>query len=128
MTRLDSSVIVDYLGSVEEVVECVDTQSVRVTSSTCISEVFAGEVFSAGDAALVEARENVWRVTAVDFSDELAFEAARLQSHLVESDGDTVVSRDETDESLAPRLDPKTVRDERQRITGSTADAHSSWV
>ena len=32
--------------------------------------------------------------------------------HLVESDGDTIVSSDETYESVAPRLDLKTVNDE----------------
>ena len=32
--------------------------------------------------------------------------------HLVKSDGDTIVSSDETYESVAPRLDLKTVNDE----------------
>lgn len=85
MTLLDSSVIIDYLDGVEEVVEFVDEQPVLVTSSICIYEVLAGEVFSAGDSDLIEAREHFGRVAAVDFSEEIAFEAARIQSRLLES-------------------------------------------
>ena len=85
MTLLDSSVIIDYLDGVEEVVEFVDKQPVLVTASICIYEVLAGEVFSAAEADLIEARENFGRVAAVDFSEEVAFEAARLQSRLLES-------------------------------------------
>lgn len=85
MTLLDSSVIIDYLDGIEEVVEFVDEQPVLVTSSICIHEVLAGEVFSTGEADLVGARENFGRVAAVDFSEEVAFEAARIQSRLLES-------------------------------------------
>lgn len=85
MTLLDSSVIIDYLDGVEEVVEFVDEQPVLVTASICIYEVLAGEVFSASEADLIEARENFGRVAAVDFSEEVAFEAARMQSRLLES-------------------------------------------
>ena len=85
MTLLDSSVIIDYLDGVEEVVEFVDEQSVLVTSSICIYEVLAGEVFSTGEADLIEARENFGRVGTVDFSEEVAFEAARMQIRLLES-------------------------------------------
>jgi hypothetical protein len=85
VTLLDSSVIIDYLDGVEEVVEFVDKQPVLVTSSICIYEVLAGEVFSTGEPDLIEARENFGRVAAVDFSKEVAFEAARMQSRLLES-------------------------------------------
>ncbi|KTG29052.1 type II toxin-antitoxin system VapC family toxin [Haloferax profundi] len=85
MTLLDSSVIIDYLDGVEEVVEFVDEQPVLVTSSICIYEVLAGEVFSAGETDLIGARENFGRVTALDFSEEVAFEAARMQNRLLES-------------------------------------------
>lgn len=77
--------IIDYLDGVEEIVEFVDEQPVLLTSSICISEVLAGEVFSVGDSDLIEARENFGRVAAVDFSEEIAFEAARMQSRLLES-------------------------------------------
>ena len=85
MTFLDSSVIIDYLDGVEEVVEFVDEQPVLVTSSICIYEVLAGEVFSAGETDLIGARENFGRVTGLDFSEEVAFEAARMQNRLLES-------------------------------------------
>jgi predicted nucleic acid-binding protein len=85
VTFLDSSVIIDYLDGVEEVVEFVDEQPVLATSSICIYEVLAGEVFSAGEPDLTEARENFGRVAAVDFSEEVAYEAARMQSRLLES-------------------------------------------
>ena len=93
MTVLDSSVIIDYLDGVEEVVEFVDEQPVLVTSSICVYEVLAGEVFSAGETDLIEARENFGRVAALDFSEEVAFEAARMQNHLLES-GDPMSPRD----------------------------------
>ena len=78
MTVLDSSVIIDYLDGVEEVVEFVDEQPVLVTSSICVYEVLAGEVFSADETDLVEARENFGRVAALDFSEEIAFEGTCL--------------------------------------------------
>ena len=85
MTLLDSSVIIDYLDGVEDVVESVDEQPTLVTSSICIYEVLAGEVFSVGETDLIGARENFGRVTALDFSEEVAFEAARMQNRLLES-------------------------------------------
>lgn len=85
MTVLDSSVIIDYLDGVEDVVEFVDDQPVVVTSSICIYEVLAGEVFSGGETDLIAARDNFGRVTAVDVSEEVAFEAARMQNRLLES-------------------------------------------
>ncbi|MBV0925220.1 type II toxin-antitoxin system VapC family toxin [Halomicroarcula limicola] len=93
MTFLDSSVIIDYLDGVEEVVGFVDEQPVLVTSSICIYEVLAGAVFSSGETDLVGARENFGRVAALDFSEEVAFEAARMQARLLES-GDPLSPRD----------------------------------
>jgi predicted nucleic acid-binding protein len=82
---LDSSVIIDYLDGVEDVVEFVDDQPVLVTSSICVYEVLAGEVFTAGETDLVGARENFGRVTALDFTEDVAFEAARMQDRLLET-------------------------------------------
>lgn len=93
MTFLDSSVIIDYLDGVEPVVEFVDDRPAPVTSSICIHEVLTGEVFAAGETDLVGARGNFGRVTALDFSEEVAFEAARMQSRLLES-GDPMSPRD----------------------------------
>lgn len=93
MTLLDSSVIIDYLDGVEAVVDFVDEQPTLVTSSICIYEVLAGEVFSAGETDLIGARENFGRVTARDFSEEVAFEAARMQNRLLKS-GNPMSPRD----------------------------------
>ncbi|WP_435196908.1 type II toxin-antitoxin system VapC family toxin [Natronomonas sp. EA1] len=85
MTVLDSSVIIDYLDGVEDVVEFVDEQPTLVTSSICVYEVLAGEVFSAGETDLIGARANFGRVTALDFSEEVAVEAARMQNRLLDA-------------------------------------------
>lgn len=85
MTFLDSSVIVDYLDGDDDVVDFVDDQTVLLTSSVCVYEVLAGEVFSTGDANLEGAREAFGRVSALGFSEDLAFEAARMQNRLLES-------------------------------------------
>jgi hypothetical protein len=93
VTFLDSSVIIDYLDGVENVVKFVDEQQALVTSSICIYEVLAGEVFSESETDLIGARENVGRVTALDFSEEIALEAARMQNRLLES-GNPLSPRD----------------------------------
>ena len=58
-----------------------------------VYEVLAGEVFSAGETDLIGARENFGRVNALDFSEEVAFEAARMQNRLLES-GNPMSPRD----------------------------------
>jgi hypothetical protein len=85
VTLLDSSVIIDYLDGVEDVVTFVDEQPALATSSICVYEVLAGEVFSADETDLVGARENFGRVTALDLSEEVALEAARMQKRLLEA-------------------------------------------
>jgi hypothetical protein len=113
VTFLDSSVIIDYLDGVEEVVKFVDAQPALVTSSICIYEVLAGEVFSAGETDLVGARENFGRVVALDFSEEITFEAARMQTRLLAS-GDPLSPRDLTIAATA--------RSEGTELVGSDAD------
>lgn len=63
-------------------------------------------------AALLEVRGDVDTVvTAATYVEDHGFTPFDAL-HLVESDGDTIVSSDETYESFAPRLDLKTVQDE----------------
>ncbi|MBS8118098.1 type II toxin-antitoxin system VapC family toxin [Haloferax volcanii] len=63
-------------------------------------------------AALLEVRGDVDTVlTAATYVEDHGFTPFDAL-HLVESDGDTIVSSDETYESFAPRLDLKTVEDE----------------
>lgn len=90
---LDSSVIIDYLDGVEHVVEFVDQQSVLRTSSLCVYEVLAGEVFTAGSTDLDGTRRAFGAVTAVPFTEECAVEAATMQDQLLET-GDPMGPRD----------------------------------
>lgn len=113
MTFLDSSVIVDYLDGVPAVVEFVDQQQVLFTSSICLYEVLAGEVFSTGETDLLGARANFGRVTVLEFSAETAFEAARMQNRLLES-GDPLSPRD--------LMIAATARSEGQELVVSDAD------
>ncbi|QIB77917.1 type II toxin-antitoxin system VapC family toxin [Haloferax volcanii] len=63
-------------------------------------------------AALLEVRGDVDTVlTAATYVEDHGFTPFDAL-HPVESDGDTIVSSDETYESFAPRLDLKTVEDE----------------
>nr|WP_239638794.1 MULTISPECIES: hypothetical protein [unclassified Haloferax] len=63
-------------------------------------------------AALLEVRGDVDTVlTAATYVEDHGFTPFDAL-HLVESDGDTIVSSDETYESFAPRLDLKAVEDE----------------
>ena len=63
-------------------------------------------------AALLEVRGDVDTVvTAATYVEDHGFTPFDAL-HLVESDGDTIVSSDETYESFAPRLDLKAVQDE----------------
>jgi predicted nucleic acid-binding protein len=93
VTVLDSSVIIDYLDGVDDVVEFVDEQPVLRTSSICVYEVLAGELFSSGEPDLVGTRAGFGRVRAIDFSEDLALEAAGLQTRLLE-DGAPMSPRD----------------------------------
>jgi len=63
-------------------------------------------------AALLDVRGDTDTVlTAATYVEDYGFTPFDA-IHLVESDGDTIVSSDETYESFAPRLDLKTVGDE----------------
>ena len=94
MTFLDSSAIIDYLDNVEPVVEYVDDQDTPFrTSSICLYEVLAGEVFSEGATDIEGVRRQFNRIRAIDFDEEVAIDAARLQDRLLET-GDPMSPRD----------------------------------
>lgn len=94
MTVLDSSVIVDYLDGVDEVVDYVDEQPPpHRTSAICVYEALAGEVFGSGGTDVERARQAFGRVEAIPFTEEVAVEAARLQADLLEA-GDPMSPRD----------------------------------
>ncbi len=85
MAFLDSSVIIDYLVGVDHVVEYVDDQSSLFTSSLCVYEVLEGEVLGSGETDVIGARQAFGRVKALEFNEELALEAARMQDQLASS-------------------------------------------
>ncbi|ERH08870.1 MAG: putative nucleic acid-binding protein, contains PIN domain protein [halophilic archaeon J07HX64] len=93
MTFLDSSVIIDYLEGIEPVVAFVDEQETLLTSSVCVYEVLAGEVFRPGGTDIHQRRQDFGRVEALDFNERIAVEAARLQTELLD-DGESLAPRD----------------------------------
>ena len=93
MTVVDTSVIIDYLAGVDDVVRWVDRQESLLTSSVCIYEVLEGEVFGPGRTDIYQARQEFSRVQPLEFNETLAMEAARLQSEL-QAEGETLAARD----------------------------------
>lgn len=94
MAFLDSSVIIEYLDGTPAVIEAVDAEPLpHLTSSICVYEVLAGEVFSAGPVDIEQARQAFGQVDAVGFDEATAIEAARLQATLLDS-GDPLSPRD----------------------------------
>jgi predicted nucleic acid-binding protein len=93
MTVVDTSVIIDYLAGVDDVVRRVDRQESLLTSSVCIYEVLEGEVFGPGRTDIYQARQEFSRVQSLEFNETLAMEAARLQSEL-QAEGETLAARD----------------------------------
>ncbi|WP_254763368.1 PIN domain-containing protein [Natrinema marinum] len=93
MTFLDSSVIIDMLEGVDETVAFVESQDEPyLTSAICVYEVLAGTLGS-GDTDLRAERQHFGGVHSLEFNEEIALEAARLQDELL-SDGDRMAVRD----------------------------------
>jgi hypothetical protein len=93
MTFLDSSVIIDMLQGVDSTVEFVEDQSEPyLTSSICVFEVVQGRLGS-GSTDVVAARQSFGGVRALDLTETVALEAARLQDQLLE-DGQRMGARD----------------------------------
>lgn len=93
MSFLDTSVIIDYLAGVEDVVAFVDEQDSLFTSSICVYEVLAGEVHAPGPTDVYQRRQDFGRVQALEFSETIAIEGARLQEELM-ADGVQLAPRD----------------------------------
>ncbi|WP_433632682.1 PIN domain-containing protein [Halomicrococcus sp. NG-SE-24] len=93
MTFLDSSVIIDMLEGVPNVVEAVEERGQPyLTSSLCVFEVVNGTVGS-GETDVVEVRQQFGGVRALDLDEQIALEAARMQDTLMD-DGDRMAVRD----------------------------------
>lgn len=93
MTFLDTSVIIDYLEGIDPVVSFVDARDTLLTSTICVYEVLEGEVFAPGPTDVFGCRRDFGRVQAVEFTEQIAIEAARLQDDL-HADGDPLSARD----------------------------------
>ena len=93
MTFLDSSVIIDMLEGVPDVVEYVeDRGQPYLTSSVCVFEVIDGEVGS-GSTDVVAVRQEFGGVRALDLNEQIAMEAGRMQDQLMD-DGERMAARD----------------------------------
>lgn len=93
MTFLDSSVIIDMLEGVSEVVKYVEDRSQPyLTSSVCVFEVVNGRVGS-GETDVVGVRQEFGGVHSIDLNEQIALEAARLQDQLMD-DGERMAARD----------------------------------
>jgi len=85
MTFLDTSAIIDYLGGVDSVIEHLDGREPFFTSTLCVYEVIDGRLGS-GSTDVRDLRQDFGGVQALDLTEEIALEAARLQDQTV-SDG-----------------------------------------
>ncbi|APW99387.1 VapC toxin family PIN domain ribonuclease [Halobiforma lacisalsi AJ5] len=93
MTFLDSSVIIDMLEGVDETVAYVETQDEPyLTSAICVYEVLAGTL-GRGETDVRTERERFGGVRALEFNEQIALEAARLQDELL-ADGERMAARD----------------------------------
>ncbi|MWV38551.1 PIN domain-containing protein [Natrialba sp. INN-245] len=93
MTFLDSSVIIDMLEGIEETVEYVEDQGgPYLTSTICVYEVLEGPLGSGRTDVRAE-RQRFGGVRALEFNEDLALEAARLQDELL-ADGERMAVRD----------------------------------
>ena len=93
MTFLDSSVIIDMLEGVPDVVKYVeDRGQPYLTSSVCVFEIVDGEVGS-GSTDIVAVRQEFGGVRALDLNEQIALEAGRMQDQLMD-DGERMAARD----------------------------------
>lgn len=93
MTFLDSSVIIDLLEGVDDTVGFIRSRDDQLlTSSICVYEVLDG-VLGSGSTDIVAERQRFDGVRTIEFTDDLAVEAARLQEELL-ADGERMAARD----------------------------------
>jgi len=93
VTFLDSSVIIDLLEGVPDVVEYIDSRSQPfLTSTICVFEVIDGRVGS-GETDVVSVRQDFGGVRSLDLNEQIALEAGRMQDQLMD-DGERMATRD----------------------------------
>lgn len=79
MTFLDSSTIIEYLRDDQTVIDYLDARQPWWTSTICVFEVLNGPAGSPNFDP-VEERQTFSGVQALEFNEQLALEAARLQN------------------------------------------------
>ncbi|QCW02891.1 PIN domain-containing protein [Natrinema pallidum] len=92
MTFLDSSTIIEYLRNDRTVIEYLDERQPWWTSTICVFEVLNGPSGSQ-DFDPTEERQKFSGVQALEFNEQLALEASRLQNEAIE-DGSELSHRD----------------------------------
>jgi len=92
MTFLDSSTIIEYLRGDREVEEYLDKREPWWTSTICVFEVLNGPAGSP-DFDPIEERQKFGGVQALEFNEQLALEASRLQDASIK-DGSELSPRD----------------------------------
>lgn len=92
MTFLDSSAIIEYLGDNQTVIDYLDARKPWWTSTICVFEVLNGPAGSPNFDP-IEERHVFSGVQVLEFNEELALEAARLQDASIE-DGSELSPRD----------------------------------
>jgi predicted nucleic acid-binding protein len=92
MTFLDSSTILEYLGGNQSVIDYLDEREPWWTSAICVFEVLNGPAGSP-DFDPVTERQRFGGVRALEFNEQLALEASRLQTEAIQ-DGSELSHRD----------------------------------
>lgn len=92
MTFLDSSTIIEYLRDNQTVIEYLDERQPWWTSTICVFEVLNGPAGSPGFDP-TEERQKFSGVQALEFNEQLALEASRLQDASIK-DGSELSHRD----------------------------------
>lgn len=92
MTFLDSSTIIEYLRANQAVIEYLDERQPWWTSTICVFEVLNGPAGSPNFDP-VEERQAFSGVRALEFNEQLALEASRLQDASI-NDGNELSHRD----------------------------------
>ncbi|GAB7017968.1 PIN domain-containing protein [Halostagnicola bangensis] len=92
MTFLDSSTIIEYLRGNQTVIEHLDKRQPWWTSTICVFEILNGPTGSP-DFDPIEERQKFSGVEALEFNEQLALEASRLQDKAIK-DGSELSHRD----------------------------------
>jgi predicted nucleic acid-binding protein len=92
MLFLDSSTIIEYSEENPTVVEYLEDSGQLFTSAICVYEVVNGEMWATGESARA-VRNGFGGVQSIELNEEIAMEAARIQTQL-RRDGDEMAVRD----------------------------------